>query len=191
MNRLQQLNQRVAAWADRPHAERVLCGLSFAESSFFPVPPDVMLAPMTLAHPDRGWRYALLVTLSSVAGGLLGYLLGYYGMELIEPRLLQWGVGPALEQAYGLFDQYGIWIVFLAGFSPIPYKIFTLTAGALVMSLPLFLLASLVGRAGRFYLLTAFVIWGGERFLALEPRWLSRLGWIAVALAVIYLLLRI
>jgi membrane protein YqaA with SNARE-associated domain len=190
MGWLQQMNRKVAAWADRPHAERTLAGLSFAESSFFPIPPDVLLAPMTLAHPARGWRYALLVTIASVLGGLFGYLIGAYGMDLIAPLIVEWGMQPAFEQAEALFAEYGIWIVFLAGFSPIPYKLFTISAGALAMSLPLFLLASLVGRGARFYLVAAFVIWGGERFLAMERAWMARLGWIAVALGVIYYLLR-
>lgn len=187
---LQQMNQRVAAWADRPHAEPLLSGLSFAESSFFPIPPDVLLAPMTLAHPNRGWRYATLVTIASVLGGLFGYLIGLYGMEWISPMLQEWGMQPAIDQAHQLFAEYGLWIVFLAGFSPIPYKLFTITAGALSMSLPLFLLASLIGRGARFYLVVAFVIWGGERFLSMERDWMVRIGWIAVALGLIYYLLR-
>ncbi len=190
MEWLQQMNGRVAAWAEKPHAERTLAGLSFAESSFFPVPPDVLLAPMTLAHPDRGWHYATLVTVASVLGGLFGYLIGAYGMELIAPWVSEWGLQSSFGQAESLFAQYGIWIVFLAGFSPIPYKLFTISAGALAMSLPLFLLASLVGRGARFYLVAAFVIWGGERFLAMERAWMVRLGWITVALGLIYYLLR-
>ncbi len=190
MKWVQQLTRRVADWADRPHAEYTLAGLSFAESSFFPVPPDVLLAPMTLAHPDRGWRYALLVTVASVLGGALGYLIGMYGMEFVTPWIAHWGMESSLQQAEALFAEYGIWIVFLAGFSPIPYKLFTITAGALAMSFPLFLLASLVGRGGRFYLVAAFVIWGGERFLAMERAWMARLGWIAVTLGLIYVLLR-
>ncbi len=190
MEWLRQMNQRVAAWADRPHAERTLAGLSFAESSFFPVPPDVLLAPMTLAHPDRGWRYATLVTIASVLGGLFGYLIGAYGMEVIQPLIGEWGLQPSFDRAKVLFDQYGIWIVFLAGFSPIPYKIFTISAGMLTMSLLPFLLASLIGRGARFYLVAAFVIWGGERFLSMERAWMTRLGWIAVVLGLIYYLLR-
>jgi len=187
MNRM---NEMVAVWADRPHAERILAGLSFAESSFFPVPPDVLLAPMTLAHPSRGWRYATLVTIASVLGGLFGYLIGLYGMELVEPLIAQWGFQESYDNAKSLFDEWGIWIVFLAGFSPIPYKLFTISAGALAMSLPLFMVASLVGRGARFFLVAAFVIWGGEKFLKMERGWMSRLGWIAVLLAAIYYFLR-
>ncbi len=190
MNWMNRMNERVAHWADRPHAERILGGLSFAESSFFPVPPDVLLAPMTLAHPGRGWRYATLVTITSVLGGLFGYLIGYYALELVEPLIQQWGFESSYLHAKALFDEYGLWIVFLAGFSPIPYKLFTISAGALTMSLPLFLLASLVGRGARFYLVAAFVIWGGEKFLQMERGWMTRLGWITVLLAAIYYFLR-
>lgn len=190
MEWVQRMNRRVAHWADKPHAERTLAGLSFAESSFFPVPPDVLLAPMTLAHPSRGWRYATLVTVASVLGGLFGYLLGAYGMAWLAPLIDEWGLRGSFDQAQLLFDQYGLWIVFLAGFSPIPYKLFTISAGALAMSLPLFVLASLVGRGARFYLVAAFVIWGGEHFLNMERAWMTRLGWITVALGLIYYLLR-
>ena len=189
MEWLERLNRRVAKWADRPHAEPLLAGLSFAESSFFPVPPDVLLAPMTLAHPDRGGRYSTLVTIASVLGGLLGYLIGLYGMELVTPLIEEWGMQHRFAEARALFDQYGLWIVFLAGFSPIPYKLFTITAGAMVMSLPLFLLASLVGRGARFYLVAAFMIWGGPRFLQMEKGWMVRIGWITLLFALIYYLL--
>ncbi len=190
MEWMNRMNERVARWADRPHAERVLAGLSFAESSFFPVPPDVLLAPMTLAHPDRGWRYATLVTIASVLGGLFGYLIGFYGLELVEPLIQQWGWQPSYEHARELFTEYGLWIVFLAGFSPIPYKLFTISAGALTMSLPLFMVASIIGRGARFFLVAAFVIWGGEKFLQMERGWMTRMGWIAVLLAAIYFFLR-
>ncbi|MBT3198249.1 MAG: DedA family protein [Gammaproteobacteria bacterium] len=189
MEWLIRLNGRVAEWADRPHAVPLLAGLSFAESSFFPVPPDVLLAPMTLAHPSRGWHYATLVTIASVVGGLFGYLIGLYGMEMIAPRIEQWGFQSSFEEVRLLFDQYGIWIVLLAGFSPIPYKLFTITAGAMTMSLPLFLLASLIGRGARFYLVVAFVVWGGEWLLKMEREWMIRLGWILVVIALIYYLL--
>jgi membrane protein YqaA with SNARE-associated domain len=107
-----------------------LGGLSFAESSFFPIPPDVMLAPMSMAQPAKAWQFALLTTVTSVAGGLFGYLIGYFAFELIEPM-----VGPAVTtpmpspMAEAWFDEWGVWVVFIAGFSPIPYKIFTITAG--------------------------------------------------------------
>ncbi len=191
MEWLRRMNRWVAAWADKPHAEPVLASLSFAESSFFPIPPDVLLAPMTLAHPDRGWRYAMLVTVASVIGGIFGYLVGMYGMELVSPLIEEWGLQPAFDHARAQFDQYGIWIIFLAGFSPIPYKLFTISAGAMAMSLPLFVIASLIGRGARFYLVAAFVIWGGERFLQMEHRWMNRIGWIAVVLGLLaYILLR-
>ncbi len=186
MKIVEKMNKRVAEWADRPNSNRILAGLSFAESSFFPIPPDVMLAPMTLAHPNRGWYYATIVTIASVLGGIFGYFIGLYGIEFVEPIFAEWGMVGAYEDAQTLFSQYGIWIVFLAGFSPIPYKLFTITAGALSMSLPLFIVASLIGRGARFYLVVAFVRWGGKHILNMERAWMVRIGWITVLLAAIY-----
>ena len=130
------LYTRVLGWAGHPHAERYLAGLSFAESSFFPIPPDVMLAPMTLAKPDRGWRLAFVTTLFSVLGGAAGYAIGWWGLASIEPWLMRWGYWDAYLQANVWFDRWGIVAVFVAGFSPIPYKIFTISAGALHMLWP-------------------------------------------------------
>ena len=130
----------------------IVGGLSFAESSFFPIPPDVMLAPMSMAKPAKAWRFALLTTLASVAGGLLGYLIGFYAFELIQPLVGDGGhYHDAFERGKAWFDKWGVWAVFLAGFSPIPYKIFTITAGVLSMALLPFVLASTIGRGARFF----------------------------------------
>jgi membrane protein YqaA with SNARE-associated domain len=181
--------ERALVWSRHRHAPWYLGGLSFAESSFFPIPPDVMLAPMSLANPRRAWWFAALTTLASVIGGLFGYLIGVFAFDLIAPLIQDAGYWPKYLQAKEWFDKWGFWAVFLAGFSPIPYKIFTITAGAIAMSLAPFLLASLVGRGARFFLVAALMAWGGERMEALLRRYIDRIGWIMViALALIFLI---
>ena len=179
------LYTRVMGWAAHPHAPRYLAGLSFAESSFFPVPPDVMLAPMALARPERAWSYAWITTLASVIGGLVGYLIGYFALEWVEPLIRDAGYWDGYMRARAWFDEWGFWAVFLAGFSPIPYKVFTIAAGVLAMFLPLFLVASLVGRAGRFFLVSALMRWGGVRMERALRDYVDRIGFALVGLAVV------
>lgn len=185
------LYRKVMIWARHRHAPRYLFALSFAESSFFPVPPDVMLAPMALGRPDQGWRFALICTLGSALGGLLGYGIGLFAIELIEPWLLKAGYGQAYERAQQWFAAWGFWAIFIAGFSPIPYKIFTITAGAMSMPLLPFTVASLVGRGARFYLVAGLMLWGGERMERQLQRYIDALGWaVLVIAAVAYVTLR-
>jgi membrane protein YqaA with SNARE-associated domain len=183
------LYDRVLAWAAHPHAERYLVALSFAESSFFPIPPDVMLAPMTLARPERGWRLALMTTLASVVGGAAGYAIGWFALESIQPLLVSWGYWDAYLRATAWFETWGVLAIFIAGFSPIPYKVFTISAGALRMFFPFFLLASFVGRGMRFFLVAGLLLWGGE---AMERRLranIDAVGWSCVGLAVVLVLI--
>jgi membrane protein YqaA with SNARE-associated domain len=187
------LYDRVMRWSSHPHAERYLGALSFAESSFFPIPPDVMLAPMCMAAPSRAWRYAFVTTLFSVLGGLAGYLIGYLAYEAIEPWLRESHYYDAYLAARAWFDQYGVWVVFVAGFSPIPYKIFTIAAGVAVLNLPGFFIASLVGRGARFFLVAGVVRYAGPKVEAALLRYIERIGWIVVLLTVLgigYLTLR-
>jgi membrane protein YqaA with SNARE-associated domain len=185
------LYDRTMRLATHRHASWYLAGLSFSESSFFPIPPDVMLAPMTLAQPSRAWRLAALTTLASVIGGLLGYLIGSFAFEVIEPLLHQYGYWPRFEKAQAWFAEWGVWAVFLAGFSPIPYKVFTIAAGVISMSLLPFMLASLVGRGARFFLVAGIIAWGGERMEDMLRRYVDRIGWsLVVALILLYFILR-
>jgi len=179
------LYERAMRWARHPHAPRYLAGLSFAESSFFPIPPDVMLAPMTLAEPAKAWWLAILTTLASVAGGLLGYTIGMFAFAWIEPLLRDAGYWPDYLEAKAWFDEWGFWAVFLAGFSPIPYKVFTITAGVISMALLPFLVASLVGRGARFFLVAGLMAWGGERMEGLLREYIDRIGLLVVLVAVV------
>ena len=179
------LYERVIGWARHPHAERYLGALSFAESSFFPIPPDVMLAPMCLADRARAWRFATITTITSLLGGIAGYAIGYFLFEAVEPWLQEMGYQDAYLAGKTWFDQYGVWAVFVAGFSPRPYKIFTIAAGVAALNFPGFVIASFVGRGARFFLVAGLVVAGGERMEALIPRYVERIGWAVVIVAVL------
>jgi membrane protein YqaA with SNARE-associated domain len=182
------LYEKVLSWSRHRHAPYYLGGLSFAESSFFPIPPDVMLAPMSIARPDRAMRYALLTTLTSVFGGIAGYLIGMFAIELIEPLIQEWGYGAAYLEAQQWFGKWVFWAIFLAGFSPIPYKIFTITAGAISMAFLPFVLASFIGRGARFFLVAWLMSWGGEAMEHRLRQYVDYIGWglvIVVGIAII------
>ncbi|MEZ5584331.1 MAG: YqaA family protein [Candidatus Competibacteraceae bacterium] len=172
-------------WSRHPHAPWYLTSLSFAESSFFPIPPDVMLAPMALTQPDKAWYFAGLTTVASVLGGLFGYLIGLFLFELIEPVLHQAGYWDTYLRAHAWFEIWGFWAIFLAGFSPIPYKIFTITAGTIFMPIVPFILASVVGRGARFFMVAGLMRWGGARMESMLRTHVDRLGWLTIGIVVI------
>lgn len=180
---------RVITWSRHRHAPRYLAALSFSESSFFPIPPDVMLAPMVLANPHKAWNLALLTTVTSVLGGILGYLIGMFSFELVEPLLQDAGYYPKYLQAKQWFDKWGFWAVFLAGFSPIPYKVFTITAGVISMAFLPFVVASAIGRGARFYLVAGLLYWGGEGMEKTLRKYIDIIGWATVALVIILIVI--
>jgi membrane protein YqaA with SNARE-associated domain len=180
---------RVLLWSGHRHARRYLVGLSFAEATFFPVPPDVMLAPMVLAQRSQAWRLALLTTLASVAGGLAGYLIGWLGLELVWPLLERFGQVEAYRHAVEAFGRWGIAFVIVAGFTPIPFKLITIAAGALLMPIAPFALGSLIGRGARFFLVAGLIWLGGERAAERLRAWVDGIGWTVVVLTVVAVLL--
>jgi membrane protein YqaA with SNARE-associated domain len=138
--------------AGKPYAAWILGAVSFMESSFLPVPPDVMLIPMSLARPERAWRYAIICTLTSVAGGMLGYLIG----ALLYDSIGQWivrvsGYGDKIEAIRQAFADYGAWIILIKGVTPIPYKIITIASGFSGFNFGLFIVLSLLTRGVRFF----------------------------------------
>jgi membrane protein YqaA with SNARE-associated domain len=179
------LYDRVLQWARHRHAPRYLAGLSFAESSFFPIPPDVMLAPMALAHPERAVRLAVITTIASVLGGAFGYLIGYYALEMVEPLLHQAGYYARYQEVTRWFGEWGFWAILIAGFSPIPYKLFTIAAGTLGMALIPFLLASLIGRGARFFLVAMLIAWGGPKIESRLRSYIDLIGWITVIVLIV------
>jgi membrane protein YqaA with SNARE-associated domain len=181
----QSLYDRVLGWSAHPRAPSILAGLSFSESSFFPIPPDVMLAPMCLARPAKAWWFAGLCSASSVLGGLFGYAIGRWAFASIEPWLLTSRYAGVFNSAVESFDTWGFAYILLAGFTPIPYKVFTVSAGAVGMPLLPFLAGSLIGRSGRFFLVAGFVRLLGEQAADKLRSWVDLLGWLVLALALI------
>ena len=185
-----QLYTKVLNWAAHPLAERYLAGLSFAESSFFPIPPDIMLLPMTISKPNSGWRLALITTIASVLGGVVGYLIGKYLFVYIgEDIIAFYHAQDKFDRVKELFDLYGVWIVFIAGFTPIPYKLFTITAGVLSMAFLPFVLASIVGRGSRFFLVAGLGKWFGPRYGEKLHKVIDIIGWITLVIITILLIL--
>lgn len=183
MRFFQRMYDRALIWAAHRHAPRYLAALSFAESSFFPVPPDAMLAPMVLANRPAAWRFAGLATLMSVLGGIAGYLIGKFLFDQIgQPVIDFYHAQARFDEVKVWFDQYGVWVVLVAGFTPIPYKVFTITSGVMSLALAPFTLASVVGRGGRFFLVAAVIYFGGERLMRWLRSWIDVLGWGCVVL---------
>ena len=145
-------------WALHPRAPFFLALLSFIESSFFPIPPDIMLAPMSMAKPKSAWHYAMIATSFSVIGGIFGYFLGYFLFEsVMQPFIVKFGYLNAYQTVLQWFDKWGFFAVLIAGATPIPYKMFTVGAGVLRFNLPWFILASILGRGLRFFLLSTLL----------------------------------
>lgn len=185
------LYDRVLGWSAHRRAPHYLAAMSFAESSFFPIPPDVMLVPMAVARPERTAWLALITTLASVAGAVLGYAIGYFAIEALLPWIEEAGLIEEYRRAVTWFDEWGLWVVLLAGFTPVPYKAFTIAAGALSLSLLPFLAGSLIGRGARFALVAAVAGTLGPRVEPVVRRWVEWLGWGVLVLAgVAWLLLR-
>jgi len=182
---LQKLYDKALQWSKHRHALKYLCALSFAESSFFPVPPDVMLAPMALSQPKKAFNFALWTTIASVLGGLLGYAIGFFMFDSFSPWLQESHYWESYLLAKQWFEDWGFWAIFIAGFSPIPYKVFTIAAGTLQMFLLPFFFASLVGRGARFFLVAMLLAAGGEKLENKLREYMDRLGWAMVGLVVI------
>lgn len=189
MKLFQPMYERALVWAAHRSAPRFLGFLSFIEAIIFPVMPEVMLAPMTLAQPLRWFRYATISLLGSLAGALVGYALGYFAYEAIKPLLASLGWiekideqvvylrGVAAESPWKAF-----WILVLAGFAPIPLKFFTWASGIVGVPLVPFMASMFIGRGKRVYLLAGAIRLGGPRAAAALHRWIEPIGWVAVAL---------
>lgn len=189
MRFFQRVYDRVLAWVAHPKAPWLLALVSTTEAIIFPIPPDVMLAPMCLSQPQKAWRLAALCTLTSVFGAVIGYCLGHFLGFWIRPWLEQSHYAPAYQAVVTAFAEYGVVYLVLAGFSPIPFKVFTVSAGLLRMSLLPFILAALIGRAGRFFLVAGLIRLGGPNAAQYLRRWVDWLGWSILIIAGIGLIL--
>jgi membrane protein YqaA with SNARE-associated domain len=160
---LQALYERTLRLAAGPNALAAMLVVSFVESSFFPIPPDILLIPMILARPRDAWRLAALCMLASVAGGLLGYAIGYFLFDAIGRPILEfYNAMDRYEALKAGFDQWGVWIIILKGITPIPYKLVTIASGVAQFDLGLFIAASIVSRSLRFFLIAALLWWFGD-----------------------------
>lgn len=179
------LKDRTLALARSPNAERTLFALSFAESSFFPIPPDLLLGPMAAADPSKWLRYAITCTVASVLGGLLGYAIGMFLFDTVgQPILSFFGYAGREAELRAFYDRWGVWFIFIKGLTPIPYKLVTIISGAMSFSLPVFIVASAVTRGLRFLI----VAWLFQRFgPQIAPVLERRLGVVllVVALAIV------
>jgi len=183
---LKRLYDWFIAAADKPSALWIMGAVSFAESSFFPIPPDVMLVPMSLARPRRAWLYAVVCTLTSVAGGVVGYAIGAGLYDSVGLWLMQlYGLTDKVEAFRASYAEWGAWIIIGKGLTPIPYKLVTITSGFAGYNVWLFILCSLIARGGRFFIVAVLLNRYGDVIRAEIER---RLGfWVAVGAAVLVL----
>lgn len=159
---------RLYAWtlalAASPRAPWWLAVISFAESSFFPIPPDALLVPMALARPDRAWRLAFICTVASVVGGAFGYYIGYAVFDqLARPVIAFYGYGERFAAFQALYADYGLWVILVKGLTPIPYKIVTIASGAAHFDFMVFMLASIATRGARFFLVATLLHFYGDQ----------------------------
>ncbi len=180
------LYDSVLRWSQHRRAPLILAGISFTESVIFPIPPDVMLAPMSMTQPQRAWYFATITTIASVLGGILGYWLGYWAFEPLVMPLIEWaGYEGKLATVTNWFQLYGFWIIFIAGFSPLPYKLFTVTGGMLQVLFIPFVLGSILSRGLRFFLVAWLLRTGGPKMAIKLRTYVDRIGWGMVLAAIV------
>ena len=171
----------VLHWAETPYGVAALFVLALAESSFFPIPPDPLLIALCLGAASKSLRFALVATSASVLGGIIGYGIGAGAWDLAEPWFYQYvpGVSPeAFEQVQALYDRWDFWAIFFAGLTPIPYKVFTLSAGVFSINFGIFVIASVLSRSIRFFLLAGLIFKFGKPIASFIDRYFNLLAWI-------------
>jgi membrane protein YqaA with SNARE-associated domain len=160
---LRDVYHRTLALAASPRAGWWLAVIAFAEASFFPIPPDVLLIPMALARPGRAWMFALICTVASVCGGALGYFIGYAVFDqLARPLIEFYGYGGKFAAFQAMYAEWGLWVILIKGLTPIPYKIVTIASGAARFNFWLFMLASAISRGARFFIVATLLHFWGE-----------------------------
>lgn len=176
----------VIGWSQKPQAEKALGGIAVAESSFFPIPPDPLLIAMVLAKPQKYIRFALICTIGSVVGGVIGYAIGAGLFETVGKWIIEtYDLQAEFIEVGNLYAEYTVLAVIIAGFTPIPYKLFAIAAGMFSINLPLFILASIIGRGGRFFLVATLMHHFGPRFKDKIEKYIDILGIIFVVMIVL------
>jgi membrane protein YqaA with SNARE-associated domain len=178
------LYEKAIVWSKHPRAPLILLLLSFVEAFVFPVAPEVMLAPMCLAQPKRAFRFAGLSLLGSVFGMFVGYAIGHYAIDLVMPWLIDLGYGPQFDAVKQEAIAHGFWMLLIAGFTPIPFKIATIAAGAVGMPLLPFFLGGVIGRGKRVFIVAGAIRLGGEKAEAWLRRNVEPIGWLALVLLI-------
>lgn len=187
------LYERAILWAAHPRASYFLTLLSFIEAIFFPIPPEAMLAPMSLARPKKAFWFASLSLFGSMTGMFIGYAIGHYFIDLAMPFIDKMGYAAQFEGIKQQAANNGFWLLLLAGFTPIPFKIFTLASGAVGMPLLPFFFGALIGRGKRVYLVAGAIAMGGEKAEAKLRQYIEPIGWTALVLfagLIAYLLMK-
>lgn len=186
------LYERAIQWSKHPRAPTLLTGLSFIEAIIFPVPPEVMLAPMSLAQPKRALWFATLSLVGSLVGALVGYALGHFAFAALQPVIEWLGWSDRIDAQVAHLRAVvaespwkAFWLLVLAGFTPIPLKIFTWASGIVGVPLLPFLASMFVGRGKRLYLVAGAIRLGGARAEAALHRWIEPVGWVASGLLVV------
>ena len=175
----------VLAWAETPYGSWALFLLAFSESSFFPIPPDVLLIALAIAIPKKSFKYALICSCGSVLGGCFGYLIGWKFMALIGNRIVElYGLAPKVEAIQILYHKYDAWAVGIAGFTPIPYKVFTISAGMFQINFLVFVIASFVSRSARFFLVGGLIYTFGPQIQRFIDKYFNLLATVFTVLLV-------
>ena len=174
---LRRLYDWVLHWAATPYGTWALFVLALSESSFFPLPPDVLLIALAVAIPKKSFKYALICSVGSVLGGCLGYLIGWQFMTSIGERIISfYGLNQKIAYIAELYSAYDAWAIGIAGFTPIPYKVFTISAGAFKINFWVFLLASIVSRSARFFLVGGLIYIFGSQIKSFIDRYFDLLA---------------
>ena len=182
---MRRLYDWVLDWARTPYGTWALFIIAFCESSFFPIPPDILLIAMAVALPERAFRYALVCSAGSVLGGMFGYLIGWQFMGLVGERIIAfYGLAPKVDQIRELFNAYDAWAVAIAGFTPIPYKVFTIASGLFNINFPVFVIASALSRSARFFILGGLIYRFGAGIREFIDRWFNLLATAAMVLLI-------
>ena len=194
MNWSARIYERTLELVSRRHAPAYLGGLSFTEAVFLPIPPDFLLIPMVLANRSKAWYFASLTTITSVLGGLVGYLIGVFLYDSVGIWLIElYGLEEYFYALKGWYDDYGIWVVLISGFLPIPYKVFTIASGVFAMAVIPFIIGSVIGRGARFFAVSSVCYWAGDSVDYIMKRYAAPIGWlitILVVLLIVYWTLR-
>lgn len=174
---LRKLYDWVLHWAETPYGDWALFALAFCESSFFPIPPDVLLIALAVAVPRNAFKYALICSIGSVLGGCFGYLIGWQFMTSVGIKIIEfYGLSDKFDYIRNLYSTYDAWAIGIAGFTPVPYKVFTISAGAFQINFLVFTLVSLMSRSARFFLVASLIFVFGPKIKAFIEKYFNVLA---------------